>query len=347
MIFLPPRQTSAMAELDSRGRIKAKGAGKWPLTASLHYILKAFGLRRKAEPSAIYCPFIRLPTEIIQHIVSFLPLASKAAVILTNKLVINTIGTCSWKTLASTNYNTERTEFLFLLERDNYARYWLCKECAVLHQKEAWFWRCLTFECGLVWGFEPSLKWVHMNLIMQRHFYGKEFGLPIEALSQHWKSPHKSIQCREIIRHGKIIDNELFIKLRLTIDASLCPEKVPILICHHLSTKSCGTSRHPTEFQHLISCRLRHLRSLQKFCAFCTPILRRCKWCAIEYDLPISDGSKEPKLDIDVWANLGSGQDRNDPKWSLISSYGFPEDKPLKYELGSIRARYELGTIGY
>lgn len=332
-----------MAEKNSLGKIRAKGAVKKLSTSTLYHILEGFGLRRKAEPPAIYCLFLNLPIEIVRYIVSFLPLASQAAIILTNKSVFNTIGSYSWKILACTDHEAERNEFLSLLERENYARYWLCKGCAILHQKEGRLWRCLTSECGLGWDIEIRLIWAHVNLVMQRHFYGKEFGLPIEALSQHWKSPCISSHCREIIRHGKIIDNEVYIKLRLTIDASLCPEDAVIMICHHLSTKSCGISRHSTEFQHLISCRLKHLQSVQKFCAFCAPILRRCKYCAIEYDIPPNDGSKE--LDIYVWANLGSGQDPNDPKWSIISSYGFPEDKSLKYELGSIRARYELGTI--
>ena len=340
-----PPMILATGENNIHGEVKVKGAVRKRSSALFYQILKRCGLRQKAKPLATCCPFTKLPTEIIQQIASYLPLVSQAAVTLTKKSLLNAIGTWSWKELIIRHQ--ERINFLVLLERDNCGRYWLCRDCAVLHHKEVQLWNCPAYEDTFMHYSESHLNWAYIYLIMQQHYRGMDFGLPIDVLSQHHKFPKPAFDfffC-EMVHHGKIINDEIFIKVKLTIDISLCIEEAYISICNHLSTERYFMMERCEEFQQLLSCRLHHLRLGQKFCAFCTPILRRCKWCAIEYDFPIRSSSKGRKLEIDVWANLGSGQDRSDPKWSLPNSLGFPEDTRLEYELGSIRAKYELGMM--
>ena len=346
-LLLTTPMTPASEKRYLHRKLKGKDTFWKHSTAILCRMFKGLEPRRKANPLVICCSFLKFPTEIIQHIVSFLPLGSQAAVTLTNKSLLSAIGTCSWKELASNLHSIERINFLVLLESDDSAKYWFCEDCAVLHHKEGDFWRCPAFEVGIVNKGETNLRWAHIHLVMQRHFRGKDFGLPVEVFSEHRKFPPPSFKrfLREFTKHGKIVDDEVFIKAKLTIDASLRIEKAFIRICNHLSTQYLSVSQRCEEFQQLISCRLNHLQSAEKFCAFCVPVLRRCKWCAIEYDFPIRCSSKERKLEIDVWANLGSGQSRSDPKWSLLESFGKPKDEPLKYELGSIRAKYELGRM--
>ena len=339
--------TSVAVENHLSDIIEAKGASRKHSLLNLRKILKRLGLRLRANRLVI-CPFTKLPTEVIQQIVSYLPVASQAALALTNKTLLSITGTWAWKQLANSYYYIERIDFLLLLERDDCARYWLCRDCAVLHHKEAHFRKCPAFENGLINWWETNLRWAHIYLIMQRHFYGKDFGLPIEVLSENRIFPEAAFRsgCRQIIKHRKIIGDEVLIKARLIIDASFYAEDYTFIrVYGHLSSRPIIVFGHHKEFRELILCRLKHLRSAQKFCASCTPILRRCKYCAIEYDFPIRSLLKELKLEIDVWANLGSGRDRNDPKWSILNNSGFPEDQPLKYELGSIRAKYELGMV--
>ena len=347
-IPFPPMTLAIGEKSNLQRKTKVKGVVRKQPSALLYQMFKRCGLRQKANPLESCCPFTKLPTEIIQEIVSYLPLVSQAAVALTNKSLLDAIGTWSWKGLTKCQ-NMERTNLLVLLERDNCAKYWLCRDCVILHHKEVPLWDCPAYWDTFMNYSKSHLNWAYIYLVMQRHYHGKDFGLSIDVLSQHHKFPKPAFDFSfcEMVHHGKIINNEIFIKVKLTIDVSLNIEKAYIRICDHLSTQNCYISNRYEEFQQLIKCRLHHLRLGQKFCAFCTPILRRCKWCAIEYDFPIRSSSKGRKLEIDVWANLGSGQDRSDPKWSLLDSLGFPEDTPVKYELGSIRAKYELGMMIY
>ena len=328
-----------------RRKVEGRGFFQNLSLATLYQALCGIRLCRKAKPLANSGPFTKLPIEIIQRIVLYLPLQSQATLFLTNKFLLNAIGSLSWKELACDREKARRIDLLILLERDVGAKYWACRDCAILHSKAAVCWKCPASKSGLI--SLCNLQWGHIYLVMQRHFRGNEFGLPIQVLSKK-SDPSGTYMDRYIPvkeRHGKIIDDEIFIKAKLTISASMDIRLASISICHHLRSKFDCVWLGKTEFHQLISCRLTHLHSEQKSCAYCAPVLRRCKWCAIEYDLFTTKSRKGPRLEIDVWANFGSGQHRSDPKWSLPTSFNWlwVEQAPIKYELGTIRAKYELG----
>ena len=334
-------------------RIHAKRNRRKRSKVALDEVAKGLQLSQSAERLATFGPFTNLPIEIIQLILSYLSPTSQAAMTLTNKSLLQVIGTKSWTELASSSQRSEeRTNFLLLLEKDYYLPdHWLCRDCIVFHHKHVYPRRCPahTVISSFCAGPCTGLRWADIHLVMQRHLYGERFGLPIKALSENESSgsSNYSWSFREYVSSGKIVDGEVLIKLQITLDARAHIESTFFRICMHLRLPHTKTSLDDTEFQQAISCRLKHLRLQQNICAFCTPILRRCKWCAIEYELSITNSVgklHDRRLQINVWANAGSGQHHSDPKWSILHYLPFHSDKRVEYELGSIRAKYEMET---
>ena len=147
---------------------------------------------------------------------------------------------------------------------------------------------------------------------------------------------------REFSRQGKIIKDEVFVKLYILAEGSVNADSFYLDICNHLRISYPSTiHERDKEFFDVLKCRQNHLLSAQKFCASCFPCIRRCKFCAIEYDFKATLSSGQPQFLIEVWANLGYGQSPEDLKWKLPGAHGHQER--LNFEPGSIRTKYELG----
>lgn len=189
---------------------------------------------------------------------------------------------------------------------------------------------------------------------MQRHHCGGDFGIPVETISKHH---YISRYCKvgwvkEYGLQGKVVDDELLIKASIIFYASTwtIPKGSLFDICDHLRLPYLPMSpAHENDFSRVVQCRLSHLGTSQCYCADCVPRLRKCAYCAIEYDFaavqaPASVlGRRRAPTHIyfEVWANLGTGESPRDPKRTN------PEDsllaQPMNSKLGSIRARYARG----
>ena len=314
-------------------------------------MLKSQLCTKSCKDVAKDCPFTNLPTEILQLICCNLPLQSRAALALTNKSLTHVVGNSAWKTLTNPNETENRMDFLTLLERDLCAEFWLCLPCGVLRPKahllsyRIFFTRCMS-HCNYSLLNVPGvrLRWPHLHQIMQRHRRGGNFGIPVETLSRSHdiSDYYKAGRVKELSLQGKVVEDELLMKASIIFYASTDPEESQLKICDHLRLPyMLYLSGDEEDFSRIVPCRLSHLDSSQNFCADCVPRLRRCAYCAIEYDFAAVQATGQSQLYLEVWANLGKGENPHDPKWTNPRSGQLAQ--PLHFELGSIRAKYLRG----
>ena len=179
---------------------------------------------------------------------------------------------------------------------------------------------------------------------MQRHRRGGDYGIPVETVSKiHNIDKHcKAGEVKEFSLQGKVVEDGLLIKASIIFYASTDPKESRLNICDHLRLpRVLHLSQDQEEFSRILPCRLSHLGLSQQFCADCVPRLRRCAYCAIEYDFAAVHASGQAQLYLEVWANLGKGESPQDPKWTNPRSGQIAQ--PLHFELGSIRAKYIRG----
>ena len=315
--------------------------------------------KRGGAGSDQYCPFINLPTIIIQHVANYLPLSGQAALALTAKSLHNAIGTQSWKALSEYGRRRSkdrktwmkapaRTEFLKLMERDWAAGFYRCPNCVSLHYKTTlpsesdrnqksycksqW---AYMFDCGYV-----NLPWSHIHLVMQRHSRGKPYGLPLDILSRKHKDTGEYHSIDTFTLQGKIVGHELMVKGCFTMEFFY--DMSDFKICSHLrvGTHSPDTIPADGQFENVIRCRLSHCGTFRKYCFTCPRHVRRCEWCGVEYDFQVSKVFLGKRLKIQTWANLGSGQTADDPKWTAAMTRN-RRVEALNGDLGSVKALYE------
>ena len=310
------------------------------------------------------CPFTNLPIDIIQYIAAFLPLSSQAALALSSKSLNHAVGNQAWKVLGFFMENklkrlmerAERTEFLQLLERDLAAKFFYCPGCIVLHPKSAvppisgdyHYVHCRTLTTNVYNRRYLALCWAHIHLVMQRHFHGKDYGLPLNTLSTRFRMPWYKLanirNVRSFEMRGKIIFDNLIIKRSYVIDVFHDEALYHLKVCNHLRMGAglAATQNEDNRFMRRIRCRLSHVGSSRRYCGFCRPRTRRCEWCAVEYDFQVKQFLCDIRLKIEAWVNLGPCQDLDDPR-----CYGRraddPLDEALNYQVGDVRLMYEIG----
>ncbi|OCK77085.1 hypothetical protein K432DRAFT_407631 [Lepidopterella palustris CBS 459.81] len=76
---------------------------------------------------------VSLPTELLQHIASYLPASSFASLAVTSSYFYRTLGTLPWLHLKDKNIDPEFFRLVELLQKDD-PRYFFCPRCALLHQ---------------------------------------------------------------------------------------------------------------------------------------------------------------------------------------------------------------------
>ncbi|KAF5025953.1 hypothetical protein F66182_1988 [Fusarium sp. NRRL 66182] len=164
---------------------------------------------------------ITLPPEIILIIAQYLPGASLVSLSLTCR---------PYRTLlarAARHIKLEGTEmenFLCQLEKDS-TNWYFCYSCVKLH-----YWNSLwsnqgRYDCWFKMpkcvddytGWQPSehdlhIRYTHARLIMNRHFYGSDHGLPLTTLNYN----DRVRRCENGVKHqwssqARIIQDELFV----------------------------------------------------------------------------------------------------------------------------------------
>ena len=304
------------------------------------------------EENASRIQFLDLPPELIILIADWLPAEFAACFALCNRGLCQILGSTFIKLRGAS-----RNAFLSVLARDLPQYYW-CHKCVRLHQISAISWpgigtyggspNCLRQTPSYIhfFGFGLWIDFVHVQLVMKRHFYGPDHGFPLEAF-QHFevrKSFWKQLGMGQITALSvdtKIVDNEFLMRSQLCV---LLPKHrrnkfysstFPYNLCQHIIST---THNYGPWFQNLMRSRVEQLETQEN----CRTETLHCSECYMEFTIDAADfGKRGVAVFITRWTNFGSGLDPEDPKWESHfrwwNSQGYHQSLPL----GSIRERFE------
>ncbi len=297
---------------------------------------------------------LMLPTELLQQISRELPLGDLVAFTLTHKTILHIVGHDPWRLLARDA--NEKRSFLALLERD-LPDTWLC-HCRLLLRRKADFRvngsrspRCQCEDDHIGYILQVYLTWPMINLVMKHHLLGEDHGLPVSTLSyaevHHASKRYRSCSNYQFTLQAKIVAGEVLVGTtyqfarpsRYTLHVfSPCAHLKFFADCFRSSSRlDNGTPATSA------ACGLIHIKSWGSQCSPSYVGLRRCRFCATEYDISEDPEESGANIWIQVWQNLGSGYSPAEPKWAYATQLSHDRDnkEPLKFELGSIRTAYE------
>lgn len=306
--------------------------------------------RKEKQPLSL----MDLPTEILQHIASFLPTSSAAAFALCSHSLSRVLGSQYWTKLREP-HQKERDEFLALVEKD-LPDYILCQRCAKLHRpdRRGTAEICLSskqhrpcfdadFLAHLFLYYHDRLRFEHVQMAMKQHRLGLNSGLHLDYLStletDNWSLPYthqKSMKAR-------IVSNSFLVRIqdRLLIPAEEVVKTIPIYylrLCRHLSSFS-----KDDRLSKLLRCRLDHSHD-QHPCSTCNG-LKQCRYCPTEFQIDHkSFGKQGMVIFITRWLNFGAGLTPSDPNWKshAFDVRGTGVYQNHEFDEGSIQSAFEL-----
>ena len=291
-------------------------------------------------------PIAKLPTEIIQQIVGYLPISSEATFALSCKLFCLSVGTTSFQHMKSADQKYEADKLLILLSRDM-DDFIACSTCLKLHRVDRYL-RVVPEECEKSAGYFPTLR--RSLSTVSIHFH------ELRAIMQNpsmrstatvipWsKSPrlgvayYDTIHCRKtdtprICVDYKIIESRLIVKqridLRRDIESMAHRTRGGLWMLHGeelvLETgKWCHISEHQalidTSTKALNMERPQHQDPSQKI--FVQSPHYRCRYCPREVMFSTTiraDGNSSVAcyLTMLIWTDLGAGEP-GDERWTRV-----------------------------
>ncbi|KAK5998309.1 hypothetical protein PT974_00686 [Cladobotryum mycophilum] len=232
----------------------------------------------------------------------------------------------------------DQKEFLLLLERDPLGKgTYYCHPCNKLHPfQQTWGPHSESeiskesgvYHCGNRDRFSPignafDLSFTHAKLVMNNHFYGPEYGVPIENLciEHDERRDATNIHC---ITSAKILDDELFIQRTYTFTVTdsdvqefrKCTGARDFRLCEHTSFFSNNSiyrqyvpelQRRPSDGgEGLVACR---------------EVPGSCGLCLMDYDITInpSEDGKAWLMTIQAYHQVGSCRSPDDWKWARFT----------------------------
>ena len=321
----------------------------------------------KADPAPPpISPITTLPTEILQHIATFLPTTSVASFALCSRGFCRTIGSQAWRDLQDPASAAEKHHFLSILERD-LPDLVHCHHCIRLHRREAYealqrqSWKVIPprlKECikrdtiQYRWAPDYNLHFRWCQLVMKAYRYGPRYGIPVAALT-HVHSESRERSSSQVFFSARIdpVADELILRhiYRVVIPSSKDIADLRwhhVEICPHLAPSRCGQ-----RLKCLLVCKLNHWKS--SICHTCSGLLQ-CGHCVTEFLLEVEDsGDSGHIVYVTTWENLGPCRSPHDPKWwghayDMYRRCGSVIHTPkCDFEAGSIRQAFEQpGSIG-
>lgn len=288
---------------------------------------------------------LRLPPELLLHIVDFLEASDAALLSLCNHDLCRALGgASSWTSLtAEHGLRDQRQRFLLRLARDH-PKYFYCHTCSTLHLTACvgqardldfqspplpYWLRCLCdfrSAAGLRRCFEThwdgsgtyDFLFPHLQLAMMRHHQGAPYGqllatLAIREIQELSEEPGEPTTLLSV--EPMIVSDQLFLRVQqcitisLTVFRSEMERSWYISICTH-------ATRHHREFRaDLLRCKLEHQSQRDPACATCAPFTR-CSKCDIEFTTSVHPlGDEASVIVVTKWLDLGRGETPEDPKW--------------------------------
>ncbi|KPM37515.1 hypothetical protein AK830_g9034 [Neonectria ditissima] len=320
----------------------------------------------------------RLPLELMNEIVQFLPNLSKVCFALTCRTLYNQY----FNKGITPNCRWSKADLFLLLEKV-IPDYYFCRDCFKLHLwdqpplclKKSWKGDNLGLHADdeITAGEIPvtqdcSITFHCLRAIMNRHFYGPLHGPPLEAVTMDTVEtfPEINASVTTSIR-PRIVDDKLFLSTTCTIqhreenDENLITliSETQWLLCRHLSIGDSGYvfdgwERHIEFSPHRIP-ELKPRCWSPKNRASQPGVVRSCSQCMTDYQVNINrrcNGPKEEGWSIEVvtWRQLGNGRDPldDDGLWFCMAYKGYNGDSrkrlPVPESLpGIVRHRWSKG----
>lgn len=170
---------------------------------------------------------------------------------------------------------------------------------------------CFPF-CGYI-------PYHHMRLVMNRHFYGPEHGLPLQALSerQNYQTHEYEVEC-SISQHARIFGDELLVLTVISMtqlrgDLVLLRSHVESFggsVCQHLTISQRSPVCIPIQFPELA----KKGNASGSFPA-CGPMYGSCTSCLTYYSINITWQGLEKGYSIEVLVYRGLGDCRTPESW--------------------------------
>ena len=332
---------------------------------------------RKSSGSEMMCSrsFDLLPPEMIQHIASFLPASSAAALALCNHGLSGALGEHQWNLLRSDP--DERAVFLQCLERD-LPEHLFCDRCAKLHlhRGPGVFIRrhqCSTIDRinGTTQYYHSRFQFEHVQMAMKLHRSGRDtkgYLAQLAPVDTTIRGTHNLY-----LFEARIVAHEFFVRIQhwLFIPGNKAVQvpKYAFKVCHHLRTDDFQSPTRPAnKLISMLSCRIAHLNDKreQTSCERCSG-LSRCDYCPTDFRVDFkSFAGRGTAVIVTKWMNLGAGRARSDPKWqthlrniddsmvlkemfcsdparrhSALQRFLSESEGPFEFEAGSICATFE------
>ena len=321
-------------------------------------------LYRSTSPPAtqeVVRPFpclLDLPSEMLLHIASFLPVGSAALLALCNHSTSCILGPQYWEKL-QTVPPREREEFLLTLERDLPA-FIFCHRCAKLHLPDDRGTGAVVrfpherkderpcFRADLRTGtyryFHHAFRFEHVQMIMKRHRLGLDNNAHLQRLSM-TETFYRPTHNYQVSMEVRVESDELLVRAqhRLLIPTGH-PIQMPKVGFAHL----CRHLQSPIRKDYLwklLHCRMDHLNNEEHPCSRCTG-LKQCRSCPTEFQIDVKDfQSQGIAIVITRWLDLGRGESPVDPKWGSHLWYSgkglSPYEGRFEFAAGSLRSAFE------
>lgn len=259
-------------------------------------------------------------------------------------------------------HNKEKAELLLWLER-KVANVYFCEHCTKLHcwnkrwakPFEQWWGTSLPCEqrsdhrllnvSGVCW-----ISYHYARLVMNRHFYGLDHGLPLHKIESSCRDGFREYKNsgRESLK-ARIIDDRLLLLTTWTMtgrDARLLRayiDSLGIRLCRHMAIHA--NNHIPKQLPELDI-----QRAIPGYFAPCSASLGSCPVCLTDYDIDIHWNQKKKRFFILTYCYRDLGQCRSPSDWSWrsmtslraqgITRKELSQDYWLDYGLGVVRDRW-------
>jgi hypothetical protein len=314
-----------------------------------------------AEDDTPLPPFLKLPSEIIQIIASYLSPSSVAALALSCHNCMFALGTeCLEQCSAKKNASENRALLEFL--STDWEQYILCCDCIKLHKLD--YRRLFQAKCiksprnyGGWLILSDGFEFIHLQMAMKLYRSGKNASPAIEYLT---KTDDKVLEMHQsflwrlpcITHEARIDRNEFLFRSQfcfLIPLAGTCEEGIVKQLLNNSNIAFRPICRHLRigdidGLPRIISCLRGHILYSRNpaDCRRCNNVWE-CQSCGAEFSIALKDYGARLALVITRWLNLGPGISPDDEKWKRIVEWG--RQGRISHSTGIVSRRWEGGLV--
>lgn len=322
--------------------------------------------RRPFKPSRLEM----LPNELLQYTASLLDTPSAASLALCSRRILYVIGTQYWSLIKEWRHGATKWFFLVILQRDLPAHR-LCHRCIVLHLRKSeginpptpWSSHrvfCADRDDFVEGPYSQCIAHQQAQLAMNYHRLGPAYGISLDRFDQ---GPDRFFGYidQSISQRARIVANHFLIRWQiikytgpspLTIkNEDTADRSIRSLLCHvpSLCPHRSNDKTNLDAVSQAVRCMVSHADGSRGACQ-CAE-LKQCDFCHTEFMVELEDWNDEKGTVVVVtaWADLGSIENVNDPKWQSHLGGNWNDvknvNRPITFPPGSIRAAFISGDV--